>query len=283
MRRNLWLVLVMALVLGFPWLASSVASNLETTTAPSARLVPPNSTPASTSSLPAYEGGTPNLQLDLVIVAAAFLVIAYLGWRRGPRRGSADRLNPLDPLSMTLALCTLLALYGIIDSVRIGLPTISGSSLSLSFIPVVAILVVMFVAGFMILGRSGGRLRSAPWQPPSVATGEERQEFASVLERASQSLKAGDEPRSVIIECYRALCEVLQKRGAVNNPSMTAREFEGASQGRLAIRPDLLHRFTALFEKARYSNEEIFAEEASESESMLDVLKSEVERVSDAR
>jgi hypothetical protein len=188
---------------------------------------------------------------------------------------------------MMLAFCMLLALYGIIDSVHIGmhigLPTIGGSSLPLSFIPVAAIVVAMLVAGFMILGRSGGRLRSAPWRSPSVATEEERQEFASVLERASQSLKAGDEPRSVIIECYRALCEVLQKRGAVNNPSMTAREFEGASQRRLAVRPDLLHRFTALFEKARYSNEEIFAGEASESESMLDALKSEVERVPDSR
>jgi hypothetical protein len=282
MRKNLWLVLMMALVLGFPWLASSVASNLETTAAPEAQPVLPTSNFSPTSGLPPYESGLPNLPLDLIIVAVMLFAITYLGWRKGGERdlGNTSRL---DPLGMTLAACLLLALFIVIDGLRGIMPTISGPSLTLSYVPLGAIAVAIVIAGFMILRRTAGRARSATWRPPSVATEEERQEFASLLEQASQSLKAGREPRSVIIECYRALCEVLQKHGAVNSPSMTAREFEGASQRSLAIRPDLLHRFTALFEKARYSDEVIFAEEASESESMLDALKSDIGRVPGAK
>jgi hypothetical protein len=275
-------VLLTALVLGFPWLASSVASNLETTSAPASQSVLPNSNSLATSRFPAFESGVPNLQLDLIIVATALLVISYLGWRRGGGR-SRGNTGRFDPLSMMLAVCVLLALYGVIDVFRSGLTVTGGPSLPLSFVPLAAVAAAIVTAGFMVLRRTEGLRRSATWRPSATATEEERQEFAAALGRASRSLKAGGEPRSVIIECYRALCEVLQKRGAVNSPSMTAREFEGVSQRRLAIRPDLLHRFTALFEKARYSDEVIIAGEATESESMLDALRSEVERAPEPR
>ena len=44
----------------------------------------------------------------------------------------------------------------------------------------------------------------------------------------------------------------------------------------LPIRHETLHRLTALFEKARYSFEEVDPEEAVEAESVLSELKSEV-------
>ena len=98
----------------------------------------------------------------------------------------------------------------------------------------------------------------------------------TVLDRAIHSLRSGTDPRSVVISCYRALCETLQERGVSGSPSTTAREFEVASENALQIHHGTLHRLTALFEKARYSAEEVSRGEAVEAESVLSELKSQM-------
>ena len=72
-------------------------------------------------------------------------------------------------------------------------------------------------------------------------------------ERALESLRAGLDFKSVIVQCYRQMSIALQtEQGIELEDTMTAREFERllATKG---IPPIPVHQLTQLFETARYS------------------------------
>ena len=59
---------------------------------------------------------------------------------------------------------------------------------------------------------------------------------------------------------------------------MTAREFEGACQQVFPVKRDPIHRLTLLFERARYSDEEVGSVQASEAEGVLTELRDSLGR-----
>jgi len=142
---------------------------------------------------------------------------------------------------------------------------------ALSFVPLALVLALGVTSTVWALQRHR-RTQGSP--PPGNV---ESKQAASVIRGALASLRRGTDPRSVIINCYRSLTEILQRSGAVNSPAMTAREFELSSQQVLSVRRDAVHRLTGLFEIARYSNRDVGRKEASEAEATLSELRLELE------
>ena len=278
MKGSLGSALAIISLIAFPWLAISVAYNLQdvplgTSTKPSN--VCASNCPNPQTILPgAGQSGGYVLELYLAAIAVIFVGISYYAWRHDISGRSAS----LWSLPANLVLVGLVyLLLVIINSINgISLPGIGlGSSIgpSLTYVPLALILVAAAVAAVGTIRR----FTRTPAGPPTHEV--ERNDAAGVLQGAVASLWNGTDPRSVIISCYRSLTEILQRSGAVNSPTMTAREFEVSSQRVLSVRHDTIHRLTALFEKARYSDKDISKDEVSEAEDTLTELRLEVEGV----
>ena len=231
---------------------------------------------SSTSFFPVTGGANPALvQLALVIIAVMFVGVSYFAWRRGVRSRSDSIWN----------LPALLFVAGFFYVLLTVLPSSQGLSLPefgianypgwLSYLP----LAVIVVAGGMSLIWALHRYGTTFTSPVRLASEESRDVAVSgALQRAISSLQVGNDARLAIIQCYRSMEEILQEGGVANSPSMTAREFEAASQRLFRVKRDPIHRLTNLFERARYSNEEVGTRQASEAEAVISELKEEVDR-----
>ena len=266
----------------FPWLAVSVASNLEVFSPTSPASVNPvciTDCPSSQNILPGGgEAGGYSLDLYLFGMVVLFLVISYYAWRHDVR----GRSDSLWGLPMTLAAAGAVYLFIVVFSSMRNLPYPGlgiGTPLesALAYVPIVLVLVAS-ATGFLWASQ---RLRRTA--VTASAHEDERTEAARVLLGAIASLRSGTDPRSVIISCYRSLTEVLQRSGVANSPTMTAREFEESSHLLLSVRHDTVHRLTALFEKARYSANVVMEDEASAAEATLSELRLELEGTSGSK
>jgi uncharacterized protein DUF4129 len=260
----------------FPWLAVSIAANLQSlpsgSSGPPSISCSPNCPASSQAVLPPTAGNPLLLELTLAVVLALLVLTGIIAWRR--------KVQTSRGIWSLLSLLFFFALvYGLAAVLRTlqanPLPNLGGlypELYWLSYLPLALILIGGALGAKWILQRpdltTSKRIQSTP--------PEEKMAVLKVLDRAIRSLRSGSDPRSMIISCYRALCETLQERGVPSTPSMTAREFEAASENTLPIHHETLHRLTALFEKARYSDEEVGARDAAEAESVLTELKSEV-------
>jgi hypothetical protein len=106
---------------------------------------------------------------------------------------------------------------------------------------------------------------------------EEAHHVASVLDRTIYALKTGSDYRSTVIDCYRALCEILESSGVSNDSTLTARELEVLAISRLGGSTEYLREATFLFEKARYSEDFVSEDEAKRSIECLEKLRDWVE------
>ncbi|MHB8567148.1 MAG: DUF4129 domain-containing protein [Nitrososphaerales archaeon] len=92
---------------------------------------------------------------------------------------------------------------------------------------------------------------------------KERAEVAQVLDDTVSKLKAGGEYRETVLECYRLISGILEKKSTVAGRTLTAREFKEIVSSRLALDTPYLSQATELFELARYSEKEITEKEAA--------------------
>ena len=276
MKGSLGFGLAIISLIAFPWLAISVAYNLEVITiggSSAVNSVCTSDCPTSQTILPgAGQSSGYGLYLYLAAIAVLFLGISYYAWRHDV----SGRSDSLWSLPTTFVAAGLVYLLLVIFSSLKGFSLTgasAGSSVesSLAYVPLALVLVAAATAAVWALHR----FRRTP--PAPVAHEDGRRDAAGVLQGAIASLWSGTDPRSVIISCYRSLTEVLQKSGAVNSPTMTAREFELSSQQVLSVRHDTVHHLTALFEKARYSDGDVSRGEASEAEATLTELRLELE------
>lgn len=276
MRQAVQFALLAAVVVSFPWLAVSIAANLQLL--PSGGSGPPSlscspNCPTFSQVVPQpTAGNTMVFLITLVIVLSLFVVSGIIAWERKVQTSK----SVWSLLSVLLLFALVYALSGVLNIIR----TISVPDLGvfnpmlywLSFVPLVLILIAGALGVKWIAQRPG--LTTS--KTATATLPEEKMATVSVLDKAIHSLRSGTDPRSVVISCYRALCETLQERGVPGTPSTTAREFEVVSEKALPIRHETLHKLTALFEKARYSTEEVAPGDAAEAESVLSELKSEV-------
>ena len=266
-------------VIVLPWLFVSVAANIQAVPAPAA--LRQNSTcfgtctNATASAIFPFPVGKPNpesFQLALMSIAVVCAVLSYLAWRRGVRSGRADNLWNIPAMLLLIGMFYLFLSvsqwFG--SRLQISLGTAEAPFplwyLSLSFVVIAGGMSLIWV-----LRRSGG----IHVKPVPVAEGAESS-LTGVLQGAISSLRTGNDPRSAIVRCYGSMVELLQRFGVADSPSMTAREFEAACQRTFSVRRDPIHRLTFLFERARYSDEEISAPQASEAEVVLTELRDSV-------
>jgi len=284
MRQAVQIALLATIVVAFPWLAVSIAANLQMLPSGSSGTPPvscsANCPATSQAVLPPTAGNPLVFEFTLAVVLTLLVLTGIIAWRRKVQtsRGLWSLLSLLFFFALVYALAAVLRTLQ-----TNPLPNIGGLYSEfywVSYLPLAVILIGGALGAKWIMQR--------PDLTPSrgiqsTVSEEKKVAVLKALDRAIHSLRSGSDPRSVVISCYRALCETLQERGVPSRPSMTAREFEAASESTLTIHHETLHRLTALFEKARYSDEEVGTRDAAEAESVLTELKSEVSEMVGAK
>ena len=281
MRPPLRVVLSLALVALFPWLATSVAANLQVIleTPPALIGIQCGNHCLQYQGVPVLSGGsTPDFVGFYFALMVALLVGAsYLAWRRGIRGTRKDSFWYLPSLVLYTAFVYVLVIVA--ESLN-GQPSFAtgGGGLLLGPWTTYLLLALVGAAGVASVAWTLTRPGNAPVSSHPRSFADSGGEASAVLHRAIYSLQVGGDPRSVIIDCYRRLVGVIQKgRESLGSPDMTAREFEVASEQVLSVDHESLHRLTTLFEKARYSDAEVDPREASEAEAVLSDLKSQID------
>jgi hypothetical protein len=143
----------------------------------------------------------------------------------------------------------------------------------------VALIVVFFLtaAGGLVYNLRIMRRRSyrfwAIEDGEAVSVREARAEAAQVLDETVARLGRGSEYRKTVLECYRLLSNILERRSEISGEALTAREFSRLASEKLGLE-DSPHLPTAtrLFEFARYSEREITKAEADDSIACLSGL-----------
>lgn len=171
-------------------------------------------------------------------------------------------------LSTLVALGFLvLSLFGVMGILGYLLPSLLPSSYAAINLDVGPYLIVPAFA--TLIGLSGfglyhfyridrSRISMSPQGSDSRLSLERKiEEFKAILDRTVYSLDYGSDYRKAIIQTYRALCSLLEESGIPQDASLTPREFEKMTRQRLGILSNYLHEATALFERARYSDEEL--------------------------
>ena len=105
---------------------------------------------------------------------------------------------------------------------------------------------------------------------------EERAAVAKVLDDAVDKLKLGGEYRMTVLQCYRLISEILEKKSKVQGSTLTAREFKDLVSKRLGLDSPHLSQATDLFEVARYSQHEVTEDEAKRAIDCLSNLSNSI-------
>lgn len=147
----------------------------------------------------------------------------------------------------------------------------------LQYSALVAIVVGSSVSLFIILrARKPTGIQATP--PMMEATeAEQAKEFKSIIDKAAHFLGQGSDYRSTIIDCYREVLTLLERSGMPQKASLTAREFEEEVSLRIGLSSKYLHQVTDLFERARYSLEDLSSSEAESARQDLEKLSSELQ------
>jgi hypothetical protein len=82
--------------------------------------------------------------------------------------------------------------------------------------------------------------------------------------------------RELITECYKSMCEFLEKYGIDNPKHLTAREFEEHVYNLIHYKSENLNKLTNLFEIAKYSKKELKEEDYSFALKLLNNIKEEL-------
>jgi hypothetical protein len=281
-RRKTLAVIVMLTIL-FPWLAMSVGQNLGNVKTSSSGMPqvfgsPPSEESPTVAPVPGSisPGAYTFWQVLIVAIVGSIAVIAY--FNRKKTFGYEGSIL-FELLGMALALGIFYVEIALAKEILVASnsPPSGSFVLSVQTAEYIAIASVLAATAVGLIFLSRGRDTVVEPLQGAIASNRDREKFVTVLKSAARSLRGGGDYRMTIIECYRALCEALENHGVANGPAMTAREFERASLALLSIKSERLHKITLLFEKARYSAEEITEQEVQESRTEFESLESEIE------
>lgn len=105
---------------------------------------------------------------------------------------------------------------------------------------------------------------------------EERNKVAAIIDDTVRKLSLGSNYRDTVLKCYKLITETLEAKSSVDGKPLTPSEFMKIVSERLKIDTVNLARVTSLFEVARYSENEVTRENASEAIECLSSLSSEL-------
>ena len=109
---------------------------------------------------------------------------------------------------------------------------------------------------------------------------QKQQNVSSIQEIARETihrLQKNDDDKQSVINCYKQMCDWLNKKGIKKGSYQTPREFAIAIRNYLKIKPENLYALTQIFEKARYSNHEISnIEKEAAIESLNEIVNAQI-------
>lgn len=242
--------------------------------------------------IPAWNGNPQNTFLILSIAMTALVVFSIVLYLTSDRRGEDEYVSkkgfPERKLAQILAMAFLiLFLVGLIEGLRVIMQSSAkpGSAPNLGPLVGVALYsaIIVITAGslfglFFLLRPQAKLLRKSQKIALVVPSQEEKiKELRAIFERSARSIGQGEDPRSTIIRCYDAIVLLLEKNGLLQRASLTPREFVEEISSRIGLSPSkYLHEVTLLFERARYSAEELSLKEASDARFYLEHLSLEL-------
>jgi hypothetical protein len=146
-------------------------------------------------------------------------------------------------------------------------PTIPSSYLTFFAIVLFAVAALGLVYNIRV-----SRRRNLEFAPLEEEEERERQEIARILDLTISKLREGEEYRKTVLECYKQICDMLEKRSTIEGQTLTAREFKELVSKALELNTPYLEQATELFEKARYSEGEVKKSEAEAAIACLENL-----------
>jgi len=105
---------------------------------------------------------------------------------------------------------------------------------------------------------------------------EERNKVATIIDETVRKLSLGSNYRDTVLKCYKLIAETLEAKSSLDGKALTASEFMKLVSERLKLNSLNLARVTALFEVARYSENEVTKENAAEAIECLSNLSAEL-------
>lgn len=275
----------MIALFAFPFLVSTVVTNLALVPWSISESQPPTIQPLEGGSVIVQPGvaGSPSLFELLGFAVAALIgsaaVFARL-LRRQRRRGDEyffvieqQRGNPVV-LAVLLAIVPFL-LYGLISLLKAG-PEFSAWFGGIAVSPAVFLYlseVAMLTAIIGVVFFVSTKVPRAREIASVPVTRQERTELEAALNQMAYAFRYTGDYRSVILDTYRTICRILNRKGNVDSSGLTAREFEALIAERLKVPKEYLHQATFLFEKARYSLEPISREDVLAAQLCLEKLQ----------
>ena len=106
-----------------------------------------------------------------------------------------------------------------------------------------------------------------------------RQEAIGIVRRAAEGLRVSGEYRTIVLRCYKQMCEMLSQEGLNIRLDETAREFSDEASAKLRLGSDAVRSLTFLFEEARYSAHDIEEEKRTAALSELEILERALARI----
>jgi hypothetical protein len=263
-------LLLIAILLAFPLAVASMISDLGGSGSPGPGLSGNSSaSSAPTSTIAANLSQLGNTNAALVLVVAVILLELPILYR--------SRTNILWELltvagSVVAAVTAIVLVSGITSIQNMGLELNFGGGLYFVVAVTLGLAGAGVLAAILLLRRSQSMeiLSVPPPRPRKLLAGPSAGGFSPYYGATDGS------HRGVVISCYSAFCAILMKLGVGNPPSRTPREFASEASERTPLDRELGRRITALFEKARYSVEEVPEGDARESRAILHEIDGEL-------
>jgi len=283
-------ILLMGILVVFPWIVTGIIANLQlakiTVWQSGNSVTKPVGKRSTTSQMSAVQYvSSPSSGYELAAVFALAVFASIVIWRIQKRRTKREEWYANEsPKTSRVALVMAVGLivfifYGLVMLER-NLPNLLYPpydsplpDISRFLIPLtVSLILACSALGLFLFLRTH---ESSQVQVNVSESGlpEEAHKVASVLDTTIYALKSGKGYRDTVINCYRALCAILESGGVSNDSSLTAREFEVLAVKMLGRWSKYLHQATFLFEKARYSDDSVSEEEARRSIVSLEKLR----------
>jgi len=109
---------------------------------------------------------------------------------------------------------------------------------------------------------------------------EEKPTIEEIATQTIVKLQTEGDYRKTVINCYKQMCDWLDRKGVKKDSYQTPREFALATRGHLNVSPENLYALTQVFEKARYSPHEISSEDRDKAiKSLREILSAPVQNV----
>jgi len=113
----------------------------------------------------------------------------------------------------------------------------------------IVILAILLSSGVVIAG-SIGLYKWLKARPAPVDDGY--QEILGTITHAARRLRAGEDPRTVVLFCYQEMILILSTKGKIDATYLTPREFETRLRS-LGLSGESIKELTAIFEIVRYA------------------------------